>query len=454
MNTSVDLSDPNSKPPLGQAVPLAMQHVLAMFASNVTPAIIIAGAAGFGFGSDAGANGFPDMNYMIQMCMLFAGVATLIQTIGVAFVGARLPIMMGTSFAFIPVMIPIVAGKGVAGMDVLMGAIVVAGVLHGLLGSVIGRLKFLFPPLVTGLVVVTIGLALLHVGVEYAAGGVPLYEKAKAGAEGGELFGNFTNWIMALTVIFVTLGIKFFARGFASLAAVLLGLVAGYLVGLVLGQVSFGGVARASWFGIPEFARFGMSFDIGAIIAVFLVCIISAIETVGDTNGITKGGAGREATAEEVAGATWADGLGSALAGLFGSLPNTSFSQNVGLVAMTGIMSRFVVMLAGIFLIICGLVPKVGAVVSSMPIAVLGGGVIIMFGMIVSAGLSMLQEVTMNRRNMIIIAVALSVGLGLQAVPEALQHVSGTLGILLKSGLVPVALIAVVLNQLLPEDLH
>ncbi len=445
-------SDPDSRPPIGVAFPLGLQHVLAMFAANVTPAIIVAGAAGVGFGSDAGANGFPEMNYLIQTCMLFAGIATLIQCISIGPIGARLPIMMGTSFAFIPVMIPIVAGGGEAALGTLTAAVFIAGLLHAVLGLFIGRLRFLFPPLVTGVVVMSIGLALIPVGIKYAAGGVPAFDMLKAGAEGGAAFGSWSNWLMAGTVIVVTILVKFFTKGFVNLAAVLIGLLAGYAVGLMLGAVNFGGVGRAAWIGVPSPFHFGFNFDFGATLAIFLICIVSAIETVGDTSGITKGGAGREATDKEIAGATYADGLGSSLAGLFGGLPNTSFSQNVGLIAMTGVMSRYVVMIGGIILVATGLVPKIGAIVSTMPIAVLGGGVIIMFGMIVSAGLSMISEVNMNRRNMMILAVSLSVGLGLQAVPEALQHVPGTLGILLKSGLVPVAFIAILLDQFVPKD--
>ncbi|QGG79570.1 purine permease [Litorivicinus lipolyticus] len=427
------LRDPDYVPPLSQAIPLGIQHVLAMFVSNFTPAIIIAGAAGFAFGG-------ADMVYMIQMSMLFAGIATLLQTVTLGQIGAKLPIMQGTSFAFIPVMIPIVKG---AGMGALFGGIVIGGIVHFILGFFIGRIKGWLPPLVTGLVVVAIGLALIPTGIKYAAGGVPLMGK--------EAFGAMNHWFLALVVIFVSLGLKFFARGMLSTAAVLLGLIAGYLVAIPMGMVSFDRVANAAWFAIPEPFKYGFEINLGAILAISLMCVVSAIETVGDVSGITKAGAQREPTAKELKGATFADGLGSAFAGLFGGLPNTSFSQNVGLIALTGIMSRFVVTIGALFLILCGLIPKVGALVSAMPTAVLGGGVIIMFGMVVSAGISMLSGVTWNSRNMSILAISLTVGLGLQAVPSALQHVPGTLKVLLTSGLLPVAFLAIVLNLVLPE---
>jgi uracil-xanthine permease len=247
--------------------------------------------------------------------------------------------------------------------------------------------------------------------------------------------------------------LKFFTRGMLSVAAVLLGMVVGYLYALMLGKVNFAPVGNAAWFTAPEPFKFGWEINWAIIIGMCFMAVVSAIETVGDVSGITKGGANREATDKEVQGATYADGLGTAVAGLFGGLPNTSFSQNVGLVAMTGVMSRHVVTLGAVFLILCGLVPKFGAVIASMPITVLGGGVIIMFGMVTASGVRMLADVAWNRRNMVIFAVSLSVGLGLQLAPEALQHLPNTLRILMTSGLFPAAVLSIVLNLVLPEHL-
>ena len=443
LGTAEQLRDPNYTPPIAQAVPLGIQHVLAMFVSNVTPAIIVAGAAGFGFGSNS--PDFPNMIYMIQMSMLFAGIATLFQSIGMGPVGARLPIVQGTSFAFLPVMIPAVAGQGIAGLAGLMTGVVIGGMFHFLLGTVIGRIRFALPPLVTGLIVLMIGLSLIKVGIQYAAGGVPLIGKPE--------YGSAAMWIPALVVIIVTLALKFFTRGLISVAAVLVGLIAGYLVALAMGQVNFGNVGRAAAFAPPIPFKWGIEFNSAIIIGMCFMAVISAIETVGDVSGICKGGAGREATDKEISGATFADGLGTAIAGVFGGLPNTSFSQNVGLISMTGVMSRHVVTIGAIFLIMCGLIPKFGAIVSTVPINVLGGGVIVMFGMVAAAGINMLSEVTWNRRNMVIFAISLSLGLGLQLVPTALQHLPKTAQILLTSGLLPAAGISIVLNLLLPEEL-
>lgn len=443
LGTAAQLKDPNYTPPLAKAVPLGIQHVLAMFVSNVTPAIIVAGAAGFGFGSNS--PNFPDMIYMIQMSMLFAGVATLFQTIGFGPVGARLPIVQGTSFAFIPIMIPLVAGKGVDAMAVLMGGVMIGGLFHTCLAPFVGKIRFALPPLVTGLVVTMIGLALVKVGIQYAAGGVPAIGKPE--------YGSLQSWSVALVVIVVTLGFKFFAKGMLSVSAILIGLIVGYIVAFAMGMVNFDNVGRAAPFALPDPFHFGFEFSLAAVIGFCLMAIISAIETVGDVSGITKGGAGREATDKEITGATYADGLGSAVAGVFGALPNTSFSQNVGLIAITGVMSRHVVTIGALFLILAGFIPKVGAVISTVPIQVLGGGVIVMFGMVVAAGVSMLSDVNWTRRNMVIFAVSLSIGLGLQLEPGALQHLPGTAKVLLSSGLLPAAFLAIILNLVLPEDL-
>ncbi|OBY26027.1 uracil-xanthine permease family protein [Leisingera sp. JC1] len=447
IGTPAQLRDPNYTPPLHKAVPLGIQHVLAMFVSNVTPAIIVAGAAGFGFGSNS--PDFPELLYLIQMSMVFAGIATLLQTITLGPVGSALPIVQGTSFAFLPIMIPLVAGKGVDGLAALFTGVIVGGIFHASLGTVIGKIRFALPPLVTGLVVTMIGLALVKVGIQYAAGGVP--------AIGTPEYGSLLNWSAALVVIIVTLGLKFFTKGMLSVSAVLLGLIVGYIYALMTGMLTFEAVSgsweRAAAFALPQPFKYGVEFSAAAIIGFCLMSFVSAVETVGDVSGVTKGGAGREATEEEIAGATYADGVGTAVAGFFGAFPNTSFSQNVGLIAMTGVMSRHVVTCGAIFLIICGLIPKVGAVIRTVPIEVLGGGVIVMFGMVVAAGVSMLSDVDWNRRNMVIFAISLSIGLGLQLEPGALQHMPDTARILLTSGLLPAALIAIVLNLVLPQEL-
>ncbi len=435
--TDATYSDPNVTPPLAQAAPLGLQHVLAMFASNVTPSIIVGQAAGLAFGS-------PDLIYLIQMAMLFAGIATIFQTVGIGPVGARLPIMQGTSFAFVGVLAGVAATLG---LGVALTACIIGGAVHFLLGAVIKNLRWLFPPLVTGLVILAIGLYLIPVAIKYAAGGAAQFQME------AESFGSLKHWSVALTVIIVSLVLKFFTKGTLSNAAILVGLLAGYALAFALGMVNFGPVAGAGWFAEIKPLPYGFEFNLGAVIAVTLVSIVSAIETVGDASATAKAGAGREATDEEISGATYADGLGTAVAGVFGGLPNTSFSQNVGIVGMTGIMSRHVVTIAGLIMIVCGLVPKVGAVIASMPLPVLGGGVIVMFGMVAAAGLNVLAEEKMTRRTMIIIAVSLAFGLGLNLVPTAVQYLPDTLRVLATSAVAPTAIMAIALNLILPRDM-
>ena len=298
-------------------------------------------------------------------------------------------------------------------------------------------------------IVQRIGLSLIRVGIQYAAGGPE--------SIGTPEYGSLLNWSVALLVVLVTLGLKFFGRGMIRVSAVLIGIIVGYVYTILVGILPIGAIA-ASWesaaaFALPQPFKYGFEFSAAAIMGFCLVAFVSAIETVGDVSATTKGGAGREATDEEIQGATYADGLGSAVAGIFGSMPNTSLSQNVGLIVMTGVMSRWVVTIGAFFLILCGLVPKVGGVIGSMPIEVLGGGVIVMFGMVAAAGVSILSEVNWNRRNMVIFAISLSLGLGLQLEPGSVAALPETLRILVTSGMLPAALVAIMLNLALPEEL-
>jgi NCS2 family nucleobase:cation symporter-2 len=432
--------DPNYFPGFAVAIPLCIQHVLAMFVSNLTPAIIVAGAAGFGFGShDTSA-----LIYMIQMAMVFAGIATLLQTIGIGPVGARLPVVQGTSFAYLPVMIPIVAGHGVAAMAQLTTGAMIGGLFHTCLSFFVGRIRFALPPMVTGLVVLMIGVSLMRIGIVYAAGGVPV--------QGTAAFGAGESWFLAGVVVVTTLMLSFFGRGIWSTAAVLLGLIAGYAVAAALGRVSLSAVATSGWLVVPEPFHFGFSVSAAAVLGFCLMGFISAIESIGGVSAICEGSAGRPATDSELVGATCADGVGTALAAVFGALPNTSFSQNVGLIAITGIMSRHIVTLGAVFLIICGFIPKVGAIITTIPIEVLGGGVIVMFGMVASSAVSILSSVNWTQRNMLIFGVALSFGIGLELEPAAAAHLPQTLRIMLTSGVLPAAVIAVLLNLLMPDS--
>jgi len=443
--TREQAADPEYFPGYATAIPLGIQHVLAMFVSNITPAIIVAGAAGFGFGS-------PDPSaliYMIQMSMLFAGIATLLQTVGLKLpgwgpIGAKLPLVQGTSFAYISVMVPIVAGKGVPAMAALMTGALACGIVHALLSRFVGRIRFALPPMVTGLVVLMIGLSLMRIAVEYAAGGPTTI--------GTPAFGAASSWLLAATVVIATFALKFFGRGIWSTASVLIGLALGYGLAAAMGRISLAPVAHSGWFMVPQPFHFGLSLSTSALIGFILTGFVSSIETIGDVEAICENTAHRRATDDELIGAVGADGVGTALAAIFGAMPNTTFSQNVGLIAITGVMSRHIVSIGAVLLVVSGLIPKVGAAITTIPIEVLGGGVIVMFGMVASSALSMLARVEWTQRNMLIFGTALALSLGLQLEPASLVYLAETPRILLTSGVLPAALIALVLNLVLPKE--
>ncbi|MHB0775151.1 uracil-xanthine permease family protein [Halomonas sp. WWR20] len=423
------LRDVNYLPPLRKAIPLGIQHVLAMFVSNAAVPLIIAGAVGLS-GSDT--------TFLVQMAMFVAGVATLVQTLGVGPVGARLPIVMGTSFGFVPVMIPVAASQGI---DAVLGASLIGGLAMAAVGLFYKRLSFFFPPVVAGTFVLMIGLLLLPVGFAYVGGGY-----------GAEDFGAPQHLLLALLVFVVTVSFHQFARGFLSEAAVLIGILVGCVVAAPLGMLDLSKVAAASWFQFPMPLALGLSFDPAAILAITLMALVTCAESIGDISGTAIGGTEREATPRELSGGVMADGLSSSLAALFSAFPQISFSQNVGLVALTGVASRFVVAIGGGFLVCAGLVPKLGALVSSIPAAVLGGAVVIMFGMIASAGVKMLARAEFNKRNMLIVGVSLAVAIGVPAQQELYAGAPEQVGVLLESGLIPGALVSIILNLILPRD--
>ena len=432
--TRPSANSPDELPPLRRAIPLGLQHVLAMFVGNITVPIIIAGILGLGA---------EDKVFLIQVAIFIAGVTTLLQTIGAGPIGARLPIVQGTSFGFLPVCIPIAKAYG---LGALLGGALVGGLVQLGIGAVLNRIRHWFPPIVTGVVVLVIGISLMQVALVYAGGGKWLLDNKP------ELFASGRQLFLAFTVLLVTVIVNQFGRGFWGMASILTGLTVGYLVAIPMGMVNFDAVVGAAWFAVPMPLKFGMQFNTAAIVGMSIMALITTIETVGDISGITIGGAGREATDRELSGGVMADGVATSLASLFGALPNTSYSQNVGVVAFTGVMSRHVVTIGALFLILAGLVPKLGAVVSAMPQAVLGGASIVMFGMIAAAGAKLLTQQTLNRRNMLIVAVSLTLGIGLPLVPELVQFFPTQLAVIMKSGIVPAGVVALVLDRLLPGE--
>jgi NCS2 family nucleobase:cation symporter-2 len=421
--------DVDAMPPLGRAIPLGLQHVLAMFVGNVTVPIIIAGAA------DLSAE---QTTFMIQAAMFVAGVATLVQSLGLGPIGARLPIVMGTSFGFVPVLIPIAVGMG---LPAALGAALCGGVAMALVGLFLPWFRFLFPPVVTGTFVIMLGTLLMPVGLAYVGGGF-----------GAEDFGASHHPLLAGLVLVITLGLHQFGRGIWSEAAPLIGLLAGYATATAFGLVDFSAIGGAAWISLPTPLAIGLEFHWAAVLPVVLLAVVTCAESIGDIAGTTAGGLDRAPTPKELSGGVMADGLASVFAAIFNAFPQISFSQNVGMVALTGVVSRFVVAIGGAFLVIAGLLPKLGAIVSSIPNAVLGGAVVIMFGMIASAGIKMLSHISFNKRNMVIIGVSLSAAIGLPAQEGLYAGLAENVQAIIESGLIPGALCAIVLNLILPRE--
>ncbi len=338
---------------LNKAIPLGIQHVLAMFLGNISPLIIVCGLLDMPLETKS---------MLIQNSMFIAGIATLIQLYPVCKIGAGLPIVMGTSSGFIGTAKAIGAQYG---YGAILGAAIVGSIVEIFLGFFIKPLKKLFPPIVTSLVVVSIGLSLLPVGVKYFGGGA-----------GASDFGSWQHLLVGTTVIITILILKQF-KGFFSESSILLGIAVGYILAITLGMVDFTQVKEAAWISLPRPFVTGIEFNTEAIIAMTIMFIATTVETIGDISGITNGGLDREPTDKELAGGVMADGVASFIGAIFGILPNTSFSQNVGLVAVTKVVNKFVIMTGAVFLIICGFCPKLSAIFSVMPQSVLGGAAVI-----------------------------------------------------------------------------
>lgn len=430
MKRNAKVTELDGMPPLGESIPLGIQHVLAMFAGNITPIIIVAGALKIPVA---------EKTLLIQAAMFVAGLVTLIQLYPFKRVGAGLPVVMGTSSGFIPTCLSIGARYGLSG---ILGASLIGGLFEAVLGLFLKPLKKYFPPLVTGTVVLAIGLSLIPLGIKFFAGGI-----------GAKDFGSASNLFLGFIVLVTILIFKQFTKGISSMSAILIGIIVGYIVAIPMGKVNFDVVVNAGWLSIPVPLKFGLSFHWDAVFAMLIMYIVTAVETVGDISGITMGGLKREATDKELSGGVIADGLGSSFAALFGVLPNTTFSQNVGIVAMTGVVNRFAIATGAIFLILAGFFPKLGAIVSIMPPSVLGGAAILMFAMITISGINLITKEPLDGRNGLIVAVALGLGFGLGSVPDVLAIFPEWAKLLFaQSGIVVASMVALILNIIFPKD--
>ena len=452
--------DLDGRPPLKLAIPLGLQHVLAMFVGNLTPLLIITAACGIEAGGELQVA-------LLQNAMLIAGIVTLVQVFTIGPVGGKLPIVMGTSSGFIGVCQSVagVMGNGVVAYGAIMAASFIGGLFETVLGSFLKPLRKFFPSVVTGTVVLSIGLSLIAVGISSFGGG----SSAKD-------YGSLENLFVGFVVLVVIVVLKHGTKGFTSFASILIGIIVGYVLVSIMAAVlpttftyvddagatveatkswvlNWDKVASASWFAVPKIMPVKWVFDARAIVPICIMFIVTAVETVGDISGITEGGLGREATDKELSGGVMCDGLGSSLAAVFGVLPNTSFSQNVGLVAMNKVVNRFSIATGGIFLIACGLFPKLAALISIMPQSVLGGAAVMMFSSIVVSGIQLITKWPVTPRNVTIVSVALGLGYGLGANSAVLAHMPQAITLIFGgSGIVPAALFAIILNIVLPPD--
>lgn len=457
--------------PLQQAIPLGLQHVLAMFVGNLSPLLVLMAVCGIT--TDAGFGALRVS--LLQNAMLVAGIVTFIQLYPIGPIGSRLPIVMGTSSGFIGVnkaialsmMSGIAAGTittnveaGIYAYGAVMGASLIGGLFETGLGFIIKPLRKFFPPVVTGTVVVAIGLSLISVGIGFFGGG-------NANADYGAMWNLFLGLITLISILIF----KHAFKGFPSVASILLGIIVGYIASFVMGLflphtmivdgkeitcayiTNWSQVKDAAWFAIPKIMPVKFQFNLGAIVPMCIMFIVTAVETVGDTAGVVQGGLNREATDKELSGSVICDGVGSALASFFGVLPNTSFSQNVGLVGMTKIVNRFAIAMGACILVLAGLFPKIGAIISIMPQPVLGGAAVMMFASIIISGINLITTEPLSGRNATIVSVALGLGYGLGSttavqsfMPDWMVYIFGG------SGIVPAALLAILLNIIIPKD--
>lgn len=418
--------------PVSRAIPFGLQHILAMFVANISPIIIVAGASGV-FGKQ--------LAMLIQSAMLIAGIGTLIQLFPLWRIGSGLPIVMGISFTFVSIMCYIGTNYG---YGTIMGAVLIGGLIEGCLGLFAKYWMKIISPIVSASVVTAIGFSLLSVGSTSFGGG-----------SGSENFGSVENWILGTITLLCCILFNIFAKSYWKQLSVLFGLIVGYLVAIPMGLVDFSSLAGTSVIALPHLIPFKMEFHLNAIISVALIFLVSATETIGDTQALANSGLNRSATTKEISGSLACDGFISSLSSLFGCMPITSFSQNVGLVAMTKVVNRFTIATGALIMILAGIFPIFGAVLATLPDAVLGGCTIMMFGTIVVSGLQMIGKCGYSQRNITIVALSLSIGIGFTQVPELFSVFPKIIETVFAENCVAVVfLVAVILNLILPQNME
>ena len=416
----------DGKIPVKQAIPFGLQHILAMFVANIAPIFIVAGACGLS---------------SEQSAMLIAGIGTLIQLFPLWKIGSGLPIVMGISFTFVSIMCFV---GPTYGYNAIVGAVLVGGLIEGVLGLLAKYWLKLITPIVSASVVTAIGFSLLSVGASSFGGG-----------SGSENFGSVTNWILGSVTLLCCILFNIFAKSYWKQLSVLFGLIVGYIVAIFMGVVDFSALNSTSIVTLPSIMPFKPEFNINAIISVTLIFLVSATETIGDTSALAATGLNRNATVKETSGSIACDGFISALSSVFGCLPITSFSQNVGLIAMTKVVNRYAIAAGAIIMILAGFCPIFGSLLATLPDAVLGGCTLMMFGNIVISGLQMISGCGYSQRNITIAALSLSIGIGFTQVPEIFSIFPQIIENVFSENCVAVVFIVdIVLNLILPKNME
>lgn len=432
--TSGELFKIDGQPGASQALPLALQHVVAMIVGCVTPAIIVAGVAGLS-GRDS--------IILIQAALVMSAITTFIQLypvikLGTFKLGSGLPVIMGISFAYVPTM-QAIAGEFDVGT--ILGAQIIGGVVAALVGIFIKQIRKFFPPLVTGTVVFAIGLSLYPTAINYMAGGAS-----------SEDYGSWQNWLVAIITLIIVTALNHYGKGIWKLASILIGIICGYIISLFFGMVSFSSVLEASWFQLPRLLHFGIKFEPASCVAIGVLFAINAIQAIGDFSATTTGGLDRMPTDEELNGGIVAYGLSNIFCAFFGGLPTATYSQNVGIVASTKVVAKRVFGIAAGILLIAGLIPKFSSILTTIPYCVLGGATVSVFASIAMTGVKLITAAPMDYRNTTIVGLAIALGMGITQANAALATfpawVTTVFG---KSPVVLATITAIILNLVLPR---
>lgn len=421
----------NGVPKLTQAFPLALQHVVAMIVGCVTPAIVIAEMAGLNEG---------DKVIFVQAALFIAAVSTLIQLFPLGGrIGSGLPVIMGVSFAYLPSMQAIVGNFDIA---TILGAQLIGGVVAIFVGIFVTKLRKLFPPLITGTVVFTIGLSLYPTAVKYMAGG-----------QSSPNYGAWQNWLVAFLTLAVVVALNHFAKGILKLASILIGMLVGYIISGFFGMIDFSAVQGAGIFQIPRPMYFGMKFEASAVMTLVILFIINSVQAIGDLSATSGGGLDREPTDKELSGGIIGYGITNILGSFFGGLPTATFSQNVGIVATTKVVNRVVLGLAAGIILLAGFVPKFSALLTTIPQCVLGGATISVFASIAMTGIKLVVQQPLTYRNTSIVGLSVALGMGITQCSDALAQLPAWVTIVFgKSPVVVTTIAAILLNVILPKD--